>query len=398
MSQSLARPALILGLLSCIGPFAIDMYLPAMPAIGADLAASPQAMQSTITAYFAAFGVAQMIYGPWADQVGRKIPLYAGIGMFVLGTLLCIWSDSATGLIAGRFVQGLGGAALGVVPRAIVRDMMTGADATRMMAAIMLVFSVSPMLAPLAGSALLLITGWRGIFAALLVASILSLAMLAFAQPETLAPENRRIFRLSTLLRGCWELLADKSFLLWTFIGAFGFGSFFIFLASASYVYQQGFGLTSTGFSLAFAANAMAFIGATQVASNLAIRFGSMPMLKWASVGFATSALILLVLALAGLVNIWICIAGLAAGNACMGLIIPSAMVLALDEQGEKAGLASSLGGTMQMLTGGVMVVVLGPWLGANPLPMIAGIAFAAVTTLVLTLIMTGSQAARSAA
>ena len=84
MTQSLARPALILGLLSCIGPFAIDMYLPAMPGIGADPAASPQAMQSTITAYFAAFGLAQMIYGPWADQAGRKLPLYAGIAMFVL--------------------------------------------------------------------------------------------------------------------------------------------------------------------------------------------------------------------------------------------------------------------------------------------------------------------------
>ena len=397
MAQSLARPALILGLLSSIGPFAIDMYLPAMPVIGADLSASPQAMQSTITAYFAAFGLAQMVYGPWADQSGRKLPLYAGIAMFVLGTVLCMTATSATGLIAGRFVQGLGGAALGVVPRAIVRDMMTGAEATRMMAAIMLVFSVSPMLAPLAGSALLLITGWRGIFAALLVASLLSVALLAFAQDETLAPENRRPFNFGTLLRGCGALLADRSFLLWTFIGAFGFGSFFIFLAAASYVYQQGFGLSSTGFSLAFATNAMAFIGSTQGASKLSLRFGVMQMLKWASVGFAVATTGLFVLALAGQVNLWVCIVGLALGNGCLGLIVPSTMVLALDEQGEKAGLASSLGGTMQMLTGGLMVVILGPWLGANPLPMIAGIAFAALVTCGLTLLVTASQAARMA-
>ena len=172
MSGSLARPALILGLLSCLGPFAIDMYLPAMPLIGDRLGVSPMGMQSTITAYFAAFGIAQMFYGPWADQAGRKLPLYAGIAMFVLGTILCMTATSGTGLIVGRFVQGLGGAALGVVPRAIVRDMMTGAEATRMMAKIMLTFSVSPMLAPLVGSALLVITGWRGIFAALLVASV----------------------------------------------------------------------------------------------------------------------------------------------------------------------------------------------------------------------------------
>ena len=388
MSGSLARPALILGLLSCLGPFAIDMYLPAMPLIGDSLGASPMVMQSTITAYFASFGIAQMFYGPWADQSGRKLPLYAGIAMFVLGTILCMTATSATGLIAGRFVQGMGGAALGVVPRAIVRDMMTGAEATRMMSKIMLTFSVSPMLAPLVGSALLVITGWRGIFGALLVASVVSLTLLAVAQPETLAKDNRRPFKMSFLLKGCGELLVDKTFLLLTFVGAFGFGSFFIFLASASYVYQQGFGLSSTQFSIAFAVNAMAFIGASQGASRATVRFGNMPVLIWASAGFALATVGLLVLALSGAVNLWVCMAGLGLGNACLGLIVPATMVMALDDQGDKAGLASSLGGTLQMLTGGAMVVALGPWLGASATPMIAGIAFAATVTLALTLLV----------
>ena len=388
MSGSLARPALILGLLSCLGPFAIDMYLPAMPLISDNLGVSPMGMQSTITAYFAAFGIAQMFYGPWADQAGRKLPLYAGIAMFVLGTILCMTATSGTGLIVGRFVQGLGGAALGVVPRAIVRDMMTGAEATRMMAKIMLTFSVSPMLAPLVGSALLVITGWRGIFAALLVASVVSLALLALAQPETLSPQNRRPFKMRFLLKGCGELLVDKTFMLLTFVGAFGFGSFFIFLASASYVYQQGFGLTSTQFSIAFAVNAMAFIGASQGASRATVRFGNMPVLIWASAGFALASVALLGLALMGLVTLWVCMGGLALANGCLGLIVPATMVMALDDQGDKAGLASSLGGTLQMLAGGAMVVALGPWLGASATPMIAGIAFAACVTLILTLLV----------
>jgi len=388
MSGSLARPALILGLLSCLGPFAIDMFLPAMPVIGNSLAVSPMGMQSTITAYFASFGIAQMFYGPWADQSGRKLPLYAGIAMFVLGTILCMTATSATGLIAGRFVQGMGGAALGVVPRAIVRDMMTGAEATRMMSKIMLTFSVSPMLAPLVGSALLVLTGWRGIFGALLVASVVSLALLALAQPETLAQENRRPFKMNFLLKGCGDLLVDKTFMLLTFVGAFGFGSFFIFLASASYVYQQGFGLTSTQFSIAFAVNAMAFIGASQGASRATVRFGNMPVLIWASAGFALASVALLGLALMGLVTLWVCMAGLALANGCLGLIVPATMVMALDDQGDKAGLASSLGGTLQMLAGGAMVVALGPWLGASATPMIAGIAFAACVTLILTLLV----------
>ena len=126
MTQSLARPALVLGLLSCIGPFAIDMYLPAMPAIGADLATSVQAMQGTITAYFIAFGLAQLLYGPWADQSGRKPPLYAGIMIFCLGTALCAFAPTVETLMIGRAIQGFGGAAMMVVPRAIIRDLSTG--------------------------------------------------------------------------------------------------------------------------------------------------------------------------------------------------------------------------------------------------------------------------------
>ena len=398
MAHNFVRAALVLGLLSSIGPFAIDMYLPAMPEIGRDLGTSMQVMQGTITAYFLAMGVGQMIYGPWADQVGRKLPLYAGIALFVLGTFWCIFASSGNDLLVGRFIQGLGGAAFGVVPRAIVRDMMTGPEATRMMAAIMLVFSVSPMLAPLAGSVLLVVTGWRGIFAALLLAALLSLLVLRFAQGETLAPENRRPLRLGTMLSGCADLFRDRSFLLLTFVGAFGFGSFFLFLAAAPFVYQQGFGLTTTQFSLAFAVNAMAFIGASQLSGPVSARLGNLRALRWGAFGCALAYGVLLLIAANVGVGLWGCMVGLALANGCLGLIMPSAMVLALDHQGEKAGLASSLGGTLQLVTGGVLLVVLGPLLGNTALPMIAGMAFTAGITLILTLLVRTPQAAEGRA
>jgi MFS transporter, DHA1 family, multidrug resistance protein len=241
MSDRLLRPALVLGLLSAIGPFAIDLYLPAMPLIGADLGTSVQAMQSTITAYFIAFGLAQLIYGPWADRSGRKPPLYAGIGVFVVGSVICTFAPSVEWLLAGRFVQGLGGAALMVVPRAIIRDLYTGHQATRLMAAVMLVISVSPMLAPLAGSGLMAVFDWRAIFAALLIASCASLAILALFQPETLRPEDRQPFNLAAMVSGTRVLLTDPLFMGLTFLGGFGLASFFVFIASAKLCLHRRF-------------------------------------------------------------------------------------------------------------------------------------------------------------
>lgn len=398
MSNSIARPALVLGLLSCIGPFAIDMYLPAMPAIGLDLGASVQDMQGTITAYFVAFGLAQLIYGPMADQMGRKLPLYLGIAIFCLGTVLCMGAQSGEMLSAGRFVQGLGGAALMVVPRAIIRDMSTGNEATRLMAAMMLVFSVSPMLAPLAGAGLLTVSGWRGIFAALLVAALCSVALLRFAQAETLPPAQRQRFHAGDTLQAAKRLLTDRGFMALTFLGAFGMASFFVFLASAAYVYTESFGLSPVGFSLAFAANAISFIGASQAAGPLGLRFGAMKVMRYATLGFAAFTVALAVLALTQGVGLYTTIIGLALGNACLGMVIPTTMVMALDDHGDIAGLASSLGGTMQMLTGGVIVAAMGPFFSADPAPMITVIAVCAVLALLLSRLTRAPQPVAKAA
>jgi DHA1 family bicyclomycin/chloramphenicol resistance-like MFS transporter len=398
MSDRILRPALILGLLSCIGPFAIDMYLPAMPQIGAALGAPITAMQTTITAYFIAFGLAQLIYGPWADKAGRKPPLYAGIAIFLVGSVICTFAPTAGWLIAGRAVQGFGGAALMVVPRAIIRDMYTGHAATRLMAAVMLVISVSPMLAPLAGAGLMAVTGWRGIFATLLVAGLASLLILTFAQTETLRPENRQPFDLQATLRGSRRLLTDRVFMGLTFLGGFGMASFFVFIASASFVYTEGFGLSPTGFSLAFAVNAIGFFAASQAAGPLGLRLGARRVMVWATFGFFALTTLLFALALMGLVTLPVCIGGLFLANACLGLIIPTTMVMALDEHGDIAGLASSLGGTLQMLAGGAMIALSGPFFDGTATPMLGAIALCGLLALALSrLALARPQAERAA-
>lgn len=394
MSDRILRPALVLGLLSSIGPFAIDMYLPAMPDIGAALGTSVQGMQGTIVAYFIAFGLAQLIYGPWADRSGRKPPLYAGIAVFIAGSVVCTLAPTVEWLLAGRFIQGLGGAALMVVPRAIIRDLHTGPAATRLMAAVMMVISVSPMLAPLAGSGLMAVFGWRAIFGALVIAAIASLTILALLQPETLQAQDRQPFDLAAMARGARVLFTDPLFMGLTFLGGFGMASFFVFIASASFVYTGTFGLSPTGFSLAFAVNAVGFFGASQVAGPLGMRHGAPTVMAWASLGFAAFTVALFTLALAGMMSLWLCMAGLFLANACLGLIIPTAMVMALDEHGDIAGLASSLGGTLQMLAGGVMIVAAGPFFDGTAVPMLGAIAVCGVLVLALSRLVRSRQAA----
>ncbi len=401
MQPTFLRTALVLGLMSAIGPFAIDMYLPAMPEIGAALAAGVPAMQGTLTAYFIAFGLAQMVYGPWADQAGRRPPLYAGIAVFALGSLLCLMAPTAGWLTLGRAVQGLGGAALMVVPRAVIRDLYTGPQATRLMAAVMLVISVSPMLAPLAGAGLMQVAGWRSIFGALLCAAAVSLALVHFAQGETLHPDRRQRFDAPTVLRGTRRLLADRGFMALTFLGGFGIASFFVFIASAAFVYTGHYGLSPTGFSLAFAVNAAGFFAASQVAGPLGARHGARAVMSVAAAGFGAITLGLFLLVLAGVDALWVVIAGLVLANACLGLIIPTAMVMALDPLGEIAGLASSLGGTLQMLAGGAMILALGPVFDGTPVPMLGAIALCGALVFALSRVVgnrpaTAAEAART--
>ena len=373
------RSAVVLGLVSATGPLAIDMFLPSLPTIADHLGGTIAGAQLTITAYFIAFGLAQMVYGPVADMAGRKPPLLAGLALFAAGSIGCALAPDMNWLVAARVVQALGGAAAMVIPRAIIRDMHTGPQATRLMALVMLIISVSPMLAPLAGSGIIAIAGWRAIFVTLAAAAGLSILITLLLQPETLAPENRVPVRLSALLGGTTTLLRDPVFMGLTFVGGFGMASFFVFLASASFVYTGHYGLTPTGFSLAFAANAAGFFSASQLAARLGEKFGPERVVTWAVGGFLSFSLLLMALVWQGFDHFALLVGLLICANACLGLVIPTTMVMALDDHGDIAGLASSLGGMLQMLAGGVMTMLVGPFFDGTPLPMVAAIALAAV-------------------
>lgn len=379
MRDPLFRMALVLGLLSAVGPFAIDMYLPAMPEVARDLGTDEAGAALTLTSYFIVFGIAQMIYGPMADAVGRKKPLMIGVVIFLIATIAAALAPTIGWLIAARAVQGFGAATLMVVPRAVIRDMATGPAAAKMMAAIMIVISISPMLAPLTGSFVMAWGGWREIFAVLGVAAVISLCLIVFALPETLAPQRRQPVRLAPMLVGAKRLLADKHFMGLTMIGGFGMSSFFVFLSQASFVYTKQYGLSPTGFSIAFAVNAIGFFSASQFAGKMAERYGMERVISLAITGFTMMAVSLTLLVWLGFDSLPVVIAGLFLGNACLGLVMPTAMVMSLDPHPDIAGLASSLGGTIQMLTGGAMIALTGPFMDNTASTMVPAIAICAL-------------------
>ena len=373
------RLALVLGLLSAIGPFAIDMYLPALPQIGASLGAQIDAVQASLTAFFLALGVGQLLYGPVSDMWGRKKPLYLGLAVVVLASIGCALAPDIETLVALRFLQGLGAAAGMAIPRAVVRDLYTGHAAARMMSLLMLVFSVSPILAPLAGSGVIAVTSWRGVFWVVAVAAVLGMVAVARALPETRLPEQRLSSNVSGALRAYGKLLRDWHYLGLVFIGACAMAGFFVYLAGSPFVLINHYKLSSTQYSLAFALNSVAFIGAAQFNGKLGQRFGLVRVVKGAALASGVVMLSMLAYYWAGGDELAVLIVLYFIASAFMGLVIPTTSVLALEAHGAIAGTASALLGTLQMLAGAVAMQLVGHFSNGKPLPMVAGMALGAL-------------------
>ena len=390
------RLALILGLLSAIGPFAIDMYLPALPDIGRSLHASVGAVQWSLTTFFLSLGFGQLLYGPVSDMVGRKLPLYGGMALFLVASVGCALAGSIETLLAWRLLQGLGAAAGMAIPRAVVRDLYTGSDAARLMSLLMLVFSVSPILAPLAGSGVIAVAGWRGVFWAVALAAVVGLVLVATKLQETRPAAQRVESSLRSALRGYGVLLRDRHYLGLVLIGGCAMGGFFVYLSSSPFVLIGHYGLTPLQYSLAFSVNSVAFIGAAQFNGMLGERYGLVRLVKGAVSAACGVMLLLLGYYLAGGDRLAVLIVLYFIASAFMGMVIPTTSVLALEEHGAIAGTASALLGTLQMLSGAVAMGVMGFFGSGKPLPMVAGMAAGSLLGLLFTwLTLGGAQPSR---
>ena len=368
-APSLLRTGLVLGLLSTLGPLAIDLYLPAFPTIGRQLHASPGEVQRSLSIYFLAIAAGQIPWGSIGDRYGRKPPLYAGVAMFIAATIGCAMVRDAGALIVLRFVQGFGVCAATSVSRAVIRDLYTGHQAARLLAFSYLIVGISPMLAPLAGSLLLTATGWRGLFWLLVMLGLAAFVLAAAALPESLPRERRRPIHPRALLSTYAHLLGNQRFIAAATAAGLATTVPFSFLTAAPFLFSEGYGLTSFNYSLLLGLAAACSIGSTQLSPNLMRRYGPRRLLRTTTLVGALLAVLLAALALAAGLSLIALQTIIMLMFAAVGLTLTPAAVTALDAA-EAAGAAAALVGTMQLAVTAVASAALTVFAARSPLPL----------------------------
>ena len=368
---------LLLGAVTALPALSIDAYLPALPSLARDLGSTPAAAQLTLTAVLLGIALGQLVGGPMSDRLGRRLPLLAGLGTFVVAAGLCAVAPSLPALVALRLLMGFGGGAAVVVARAVVRDRAEGARAAKMFARLMLVMGVVPVLAPVLGAQLLRVTSWRGVFAVLVVLGVALGAVVVRRLPETL--EEPAGGGLLDTLRAFRVVLGDRAFVGYALAAALTSGAMFAYISASPFVLEDVYNLSPTTFSIVFSTNAAGLIGAAQLSARIVGRFGPRRLLLAGLAVTAVAGVWLLVVALTN-GPLPLLLVGLFAMLASLGFIGPNATALALQEHGAQAGTASALIGLGQFVTGAVAAPLTGIVGGTGAMPLAVVVAAFAVT------------------
>jgi len=353
------RNIVVLGLLSTFGPISLDLYLPALPQLAAELDASASAAQLTITACLLGLAVGQLVAGPLSDRLGRRRPLIVGLVLYVLTSAACALAPSVSVLLLLRLLQGLSGAAGLVIARAVARDLYSGRLLVIFFSRLILISGLAPVLAPVLGGQLSRVMSWRGVFLVLAAFGVLLLLSGIFGSPETLPVERRTAGGVGTTLRGFRRLLKDRFFVGAALSSGLAGASMFAYIAGATFVLQEIYGLSAQEFSFVFGANSLAIMAMGQLGGRLARRWSAARVLALGLlVNLAgASALAATVLTSSGLPFL---IASLLVMVSAVGLVFPTSTALALADYPDQAGTASSLLGLGQYLAGAVAAPLVG--------------------------------------
>ena len=360
---------LVLGALTALGAFTIDLYLPAFPVIEAEFDVPTALIQLTLTATTLGFALGQLVVGPWSDRVGRRLPLIVATCIHVAASLGVVLSPSIEWLFVFRVLQGVGAAAGGVVAMAIVRDLFGGLPLVRMLSRLALVNGLAPILAPVIGSQMLLFVPWRGIFVFLAVYGALVLLAATFFIVETLPPARRGDPGHSTVGQRYKALFSDRIFVGVAVVAGMTFSGLFAYLSSSSFLFQQVYEFDPQQFGLLFAVNSLGIVGGVQVSAFLARFIGPQWILAVALsvLVLAAGSIVLLDSLGTGLVGIlvplWFFIFG-------CGFTFPCTQVLALANHGSEAGTAASLLGALNFGLAGLISPIVGLFGITNAIPM----------------------------
>lgn len=361
-----------LGVLSLLMGFAsisTDIYLPAMPAMGQALLASPGAVEWTVSGYLVGFSLGQLFWGPVSDRYGRRVPVATGIVIFIIGSVLCAWAGSIGSLIVWRVVQALGASAGVVLSRAMVRDLYEGHHAVRMLSTLITVMAIAPLLGPIVGAQILSIGGWRAVFGVLAIVGIATLAAI-FTLPETLPTGRRHHEPLSRAFLRYGELLTTPRLLAYTGAGAFFYGGMFAYVAGTPFAYISFYHVPPRYYGLLFGAGILGIMATNMLNARLAHRIGSDRMLRFGTFQAAAAGILVALSAWGGYGGLWGLVVPLFIFASATGFIVANSISGALNVSPTRSGSVSAFVGAAQYGSGILGSGLIGVFADGTPWPM----------------------------
>jgi MFS transporter, DHA1 family, multidrug resistance protein len=363
---------LILGLLSAIGPFSIDMYLPGFPAIATDLHTTVDAVSYSLASFFIGVGIGQLLCGPLLDRFGRKIPLCVGLVIYILASVGCALSTSIETLIVLRFFQALGGCVGMVAPRAIVRDVFPLNENAKIFSLLILVLGVSPILAPTVGSYVIAHFGWSYVFLILTVVATLIFAAVIFWLPESKQPDPTFSLRPKPILVSFQSVLTTPQFYTYAIAGGISSAGLFAYLSGSPFVFMKLYGVSEQQYGGIFALIAAGLITSSQLNNLLLNKFKSEQLMKTILVVQTIIGIMLLTGTLTDVLGLHGTVFLIFLFLSCQGFSFPNSAALSMAPFTKEAGSASALMGALQMGLGSIAAASVGLFNARTAIPMTA--------------------------
>ena len=381
---------LILGLLSAIGPFSIDMYLPGFPAIAADLHTSVDAVSYTLASFFIGVCVGQMLCGPLLDRFGRKIVLIIGLLVYLAASIGCALSTSIEMLIVFRLIQALGGCVGMVAPRAIVRDIFPVEENAKVFSLLLLVLAVSPILAPTVGSYVIASMGWNYVFVVLTIITALILMAVIFWLPESRQPDPTFSLRPKPILNSFISVAKHPQFYTYAFSGGIASAGLFAYLSGSPFVFMKLYDVIEQQYGWIFALIAAGLITSSQLNNLLLKKLSSEQLMKSILIFQLVFGIGLLTGTVFDVLGLYGTIFMIFLYLSCQGFSFPNSAALSMAPFTKEAGSASALMGAIQMGLGAIAAAMVGLLNAKSAIPMTA--VMAVCTALGLIVLLAGHR------